>query len=1295
MIIVLVLYCVIGLLYICGVSPKMSPIFHAGIYLLLLHMLTVLIVKVDTEGIIKLQRQKREWIIPPRRLKENVDYRHQVIAKIRSDEETRTSIRYSLTGHGADKEPFGLFVVDAQNGEVRVTQILDREKTAVYKLQGMAKFANGSQAERNVDLRIVVEDQNDNDPVFSIIEAGAVSELSQTGTFVMRITATDADDPQTANGQVTYSILEQIPGDRSMFYLIKETGEIYVQQSTLDREMHTSYTLKVIGTDMKGEKGGRMSTATVSINILDVNDNVPTLEKSHYEGSVEENTVNVEVMRIKAEDLDLINTDSWRTVFSIVSGNEAGYFAITTDEKTNEGVVTLIKSLDYEQLKEVNLRVAMCNKAAYHSSVVLAQGGSSYPIKIKVKNQPEGPRFSPVTKAVSISENSKVVYTHTVIATYAAIDGDTLVAAENVRYAKLRDPANWLIIDEKTAEIKLNQVPDRESKYLINGTYIAEIICITNDIPAKTATGTIFLEVEDFNDHCPTLTSPTQTLCSYDAALLVSAEDGDADPNGPPFRFRVVPEGTKQEWTVEPANDNTSVILRANEKLWPGWYQVQLDVRDQQGQACDEPQVLEVMVCTCEDEGVKACKERSVPSATFGAPGLGFLLLALLLLLLVPLLLLFCTCGGKEFMMIPFDTKQHLIEYHSERPGEDKEVPLLKVPTEVDSPIQMQHAENIGAGQTMGGAEGVGLAGAAGAGFEEAMGAGFGGSMGAGFGGSMGAGFGGSFGAGFGGADAGYMSWGYSEGMQGSGTKGRYSRYDDFSRGAWDGIALTEDYLEDYYTQKANCAEGLTGQLQDGMRIYEYEGQESPVGSVGCCSFIDADNNLDFLNDLGPKFKTLAEICRGSAIEIDSSTTASAGAVHFGTMSSSSSTTTHTEIAAKTTLTASQAPPVSAVESVIKEMSYTASAAPAPVPRVQVTESVLASGSAYLVQPTPMVYAATPVLQTTRYILEPPALGGTLLLTDRPGSAQGVYVVNEAPRAGEMVLLREQVGASAGAGSLNEGLVLVEQHRVLGDAEAGRGHTLLRVGSPGSASQNLLLVESHMTMESQLEHPQVLPQERGASPSPNLLVMESHMATESQSPHPLVLLQERSASPSPNLLVMESHMTTGSQSAHPQVLLQERGASPSPNLLMVGSHLTTESQSGHQQERSLSPSPNLLMMESQVAMESGHQQVLQQGQSPSASQNPLLEVGTGSLQGGQSQASQNSPAGEEGTSCDSQEETAELQVAAPAGAHRLVRQKKQISFTERSVQEITISSEQIPISAPPLALPGLYSAPIL
>lgn len=47
-------------------------------------------------------------------------------------------------------------------------------------------------------------------------------------------------------------------------------------------------------------------------------------------------------------------------------------------------------------------------------------------------------------------------------------------------YAKAYDPDNWFTIDEETAEIKLNKVPDRESPFLVNGTYIAKILAITN-----------------------------------------------------------------------------------------------------------------------------------------------------------------------------------------------------------------------------------------------------------------------------------------------------------------------------------------------------------------------------------------------------------------------------------------------------------------------------------------------------------------------------------------------------------------------------------------------------------------------------------------------------------------------------------------------------------------------------------------------------------------------------------------------------------------------------------------------
>ena len=52
------------------------------------------------------------------------------------------------------------------------------------------------------------------------------------------------------------------------------------------------------------------------------------------------------------------------------------------------------------------------------------------------------------------------------------------------------------------------------------------------DFPRKTATGTIAIQVEDFNDNCPTLTSTNQTVCFQENVVYVTAVDGDAYPMG-------------------------------------------------------------------------------------------------------------------------------------------------------------------------------------------------------------------------------------------------------------------------------------------------------------------------------------------------------------------------------------------------------------------------------------------------------------------------------------------------------------------------------------------------------------------------------------------------------------------------------------------------------------------------------------------------------------------------------------------------------------------------------------------
>ncbi|XP_016387750.1 cadherin-2-like [Sinocyclocheilus rhinocerous] len=159
------------------ISPAVAFLFCFG----LSHVFEV---EARFQHSVALHRQKREWIVPPQILEENVDYtKREFIAKIRSDKEDvkLKNVRYSLKGVGADQQPFNLFVVNPENGYVRITGLLDRESIAQYNLSGVATFTDGTIAENDIGLRIKVKDQNDNPPVFGPMNPGAVDELSPAG----------------------------------------------------------------------------------------------------------------------------------------------------------------------------------------------------------------------------------------------------------------------------------------------------------------------------------------------------------------------------------------------------------------------------------------------------------------------------------------------------------------------------------------------------------------------------------------------------------------------------------------------------------------------------------------------------------------------------------------------------------------------------------------------------------------------------------------------------------------------------------------------------------------------------------------------------------------------------------------------------------------------------------------------------------------------------------------------------------------------------------------------------------
>ncbi|XP_049911255.1 cadherin-4-like [Epinephelus moara] len=319
----------------------------------------------DAASVPQLRRQKRDWVVPTKMLFENYVYPpNQYVARIRSDWDSERNLHYTLLGPGASKEPVNLFVVDDISGLVYVRGTLDREERETYILTGVATFSNGSTAENRIDLRFDVEDDNDNPPVFVPVPPATVQESSPPGTLVGRITATDADKANCSHSKIAYSLVKQEPSDgRNVFYIDRETGSIYVKENTLDRETQSSYTLTVEGTDMDGAPGGNTGTGTIHVKVVDINDNVPELEKDEYAGSIMENTAQVEVMRFKVLDDDEEKSDNWLAVFDIVTGNEDGIFSIKTDPKTNEGVLMLEKPVDFEENPDIKLGVVVSNVA--------------------------------------------------------------------------------------------------------------------------------------------------------------------------------------------------------------------------------------------------------------------------------------------------------------------------------------------------------------------------------------------------------------------------------------------------------------------------------------------------------------------------------------------------------------------------------------------------------------------------------------------------------------------------------------------------------------------------------------------------------------------------------------------------------------------------------------------------------------------------------------------------------------------------------------------------------------------
>uniref|UniRef100_A0A4W4E8V0 Cadherin domain-containing protein n=1 Tax=Electrophorus electricus TaxID=8005 RepID=A0A4W4E8V0_ELEEL len=246
-----------------------------------------------------------------------------------------SAVKYTLSGEGAGT----IFTIDQTTGDIHALRSLDREEKPYYTLRAQAvDIDTNHPLEPESEFVIKVQDINDNEPKF--LEGpytASVPEMSPVGTYVTKVTASDADDPTYGNSaRVVYSILHGQP----YFSVDPKTGVIRTALPNMDREVKELYQVLIQAKDMGGQLGGLAGTTTINITLSDVNDNPPRFAKSIFHFRVSEsNNVGTIVGTIKAHDLDI--GKNAEIDYSIIPGDGGAMFDITTNEHNQEGIIVL------------------------------------------------------------------------------------------------------------------------------------------------------------------------------------------------------------------------------------------------------------------------------------------------------------------------------------------------------------------------------------------------------------------------------------------------------------------------------------------------------------------------------------------------------------------------------------------------------------------------------------------------------------------------------------------------------------------------------------------------------------------------------------------------------------------------------------------------------------------------------------------------------------------------------------------------------------------------------------------
>ncbi|XP_031420890.1 cadherin EGF LAG seven-pass G-type receptor 1 isoform X2 [Clupea harengus] len=441
-------------------------------------------------------------------VQENIQVNSQValVKATDNDKGNNAKVHYSIISGNVR----GQFYIHSPTGAIDVISPLDYEMMREYTLRIKAQDGGRPPLINSTGLVVVqVVDVNDNVPMFvSTPFQASVLENVAIGNSVIHIQAIDGDSGN--NAHLEYRLIDMQPG--FPFAINNSTGWITVC-AELDRETTEFYTFGVEARDHGVPV--MSSSASVSVTVLDVNDNIPTFTQKVYSLKINEDAVvGTGVVTVMAIDRDVNSV----VTYQISSGNTRNRFAIIS--QSGGGLISLALPLDYKQERQYVLTVTASDGTRQDTAQIF--------INVTDANT-HRPVFQSANYQVLVSEDRPVGSTVVVI---SATDEDT---GENARIT--------YVMEDNVPQFKIH--PDSgaittqtEIDYEDQASYTLAIIARDNGIPQKSDTTYVEIIVLDANDNAPQFArdmyqgTVLEDAPVYTSVLQISASDRDSGSNG-------------------------------------------------------------------------------------------------------------------------------------------------------------------------------------------------------------------------------------------------------------------------------------------------------------------------------------------------------------------------------------------------------------------------------------------------------------------------------------------------------------------------------------------------------------------------------------------------------------------------------------------------------------------------------------------------------------------------------------------------------------------------------------------